>query len=794
MNARITDGEHSVSELAYTSGSEAKADKFAEAPILTVKSVNRSNASEVAIVLNTEGDVTSLYYLVKESGEAVPTVEQVLSDGTKADTEWSTPNLTLNNKGITDAAKAYVVYLVAQTKTGTNSTNVVAAKVAKYDVDPIANVPSFNQKASTKATFEWTYDEETEGLEGYKITLTCGSETMVVNVEDKNVKEIDLFNEIKTLVAKGGTSSVNLEIIAVADNVDHTDSASAKSVTFTVPAFATKVEAKIEKDVLSWEVTGNVSDASYIVKVSKYNKETASYDELPSVNVGSKTSCDVLKDLKLDSNGIGTYKFVVVANPSADVLAAPVESSEEVKYHVIEGVKDLAISKVEERKVTFTATLLPDVYDLDSDTITYDLYYAVDGEGYTTSAKQTFTTTPYEYDGSVVFDYGKTYKFTVATSLKKGGSALVHEERATTDVKYTFEAQPINSAQAGTAFTYVEYKLDEGSAVVDPTLQLTSNQITYKDDVLYVYSTDNMETTGVVTYKASDSEEIANILALLKQMHANDTMKIENNIIKELKLTTPTGGATYDLSKVAKDTKVELAGNSSTTTVKGDLAAITLTEESAKFDLSGLKCTTVTVSGDGNDLTVANGTFVSLTKNNATINGTYIKDTASGRVIKVVANNSFETTGKGSSTLEVDSSKVSGEVTLTIDSVAQDLKLTASNDGIKVLTNTITGGDVTVLGGRVDLSNNGYKFADVTVDNTEGEEQLKVELVLDKTATKEDAKQGKTVKASANPVIAGSSYSFKVTTLGDAKYTVEEGSNVVTFFVEAEKTVTTKSE
>ncbi len=802
VKARVVkEDTHTVS----VSTAEQTVTKSAEAPILTVKSVNRSSATQVKIGLGTEGDVTSLYYLVKDSGEAIPTVEQVLSDGTKATSEWSTPTLTLDNKGITDAAKAYVVYLVAQTKTGTNSTNIVAAKVAKNGVDQIEAVTDLQQIAETQATFKWNWNNEDDEpyLVGYRVELICASNTKIVSIDSKETKQIDLFDAIKELLAmEGSTGNVKVNVYAVADNIDKKDS-NVLSATFTPQPFVSSITTTLDKTTLSWIVAGNTEKANYTVKVIKYNADSKNFDDVVlTKGVGSKTSCDILTDLNVESYGLGSYIFTVVANPAADVLATSKESTkaDHTEYYVIEGIKDLEISKVDGLKVTLTGTLLPtDDYELatssDSNKIVYELYYkAENGEWTKSTDSNVFVAKPYEYDGDTDnLLYGETYSFTIATKItNNAGSTTICEKKATSDVKCTFDVEPITAT-----LTYKDYEksMQNQGAVIGDTLVLAENNVTYKDNVLYLGLTDNK----IATYKAEDDANIAKVIELLKQMKEDDTVKLESNKVTELELKAPSAGTTYDLTSVEKATKVEITGNSAMTTVKGNLTAITLNGVAAKFDLSGLTVTTANVNEDNDELKVAKDTSVVLAsgKKVVTINDVKFTEGVDDKLapVKLVANNSFETTGSTRGTLKVDSSKVSGEVALTLDSNKQkELEITASEDGLKVLTNTVAGGDVTVLGGKVDLSNNGYTFDNVTVKNSDEEKQLTVDLILDKVATKADAKQAEAVKTVAAVVITDSKYQFKATEATDAHYTVKEGSNVVTFIVEAGKSVTTKSE
>ena len=156
------------SEGNYAVSDASDIEKFADAPIIKYTTASRTNQKEFSIsgLSSTNADDT-FYYLVKESEANAPSVDEVLNGNSSTGSALSSINY---DEGIAD--KAYVVYLVAKTKTGTVSTSVLPIKIAKTTASKIDTVTDLKLVTGTEATYSWKYDEEkNNGLIEYKIVL-----------------------------------------------------------------------------------------------------------------------------------------------------------------------------------------------------------------------------------------------------------------------------------------------------------------------------------------------------------------------------------------------------------------------------------------------------------------------------------------------------------------------------------------------------------------------------------------------------------------------------------------------
>lgn len=798
LKATLKDDQgNSATSLEFT------AEKRSDAPIVKTISVTRSSATAAKIETLKTTETDALYYMVKEAGQTAPTAKEVIDNGTLNKTSATTSetiSVTITNGS---ADKAYVVYIVPVTATGTYTNNVVEVKVSKVvDADhKLAPVTGIAKKTGTESTFEWAYDETAEGFVGYKAVLKLIKDekgTAISPVKTKaektinkgEAKEVNFFDEMKK---EAGIYVV--EIIALADNVDYADSAVAKSAETKVESIATTVKVEFDKDVktlLKWSMTPqtNITKVNdYTVEVAKYNSKTKKFDVISTANT-TATTYDIASIV--NENGIGEYTTRVIANAKEDALlvskASAVDASKGLKYYVVESIKDLAVSKVNGKVVTLTATTLPDVY---STKPKYTLYIKEAGKTYDDSViapEDNITAFPYEVQTSL--ENGKEYCFKLVTTVNN--VEYVSNET-------TVEIEGIVPFPT-TALTYVKY---EPQSAVEPTADLTdTNQITYNGDTLYMRGT-----TAAITTVTTENSTAASVIDMLKQMSVKDTKKgtadtvtITNNAISKVTLIAPEEDTTLDLTKLPKTATVEVTGNEKgTTTIKGELNGITLKGAKAKFDLSGLTVVNpVAVTGNNTVLTAQNNTILNLTDKTtpvsiATVNGVVLTEktepTAKSLGTITIKEAEFDIPG-GANAISVDTTKVDKDITLNFTAKAQTGKvsiLANEVNTVKVTTNLFAAKEIEVLGGKVDFTD-----ARTTVTSLKalgGTKGSKVILVTDKVAT-ESAIDEELATGTAEVLIEGSSFKFVVDVAKGATYTVNEGSNEVILNILKDKTVT----
>ena len=753
LTAVIKDDQGNVSEETTST-----VLKKADAPIVKYTTVTRDSATKatVEVVKSTDSDV--VYYMVKEAGEAAPTAEQVIAE--KEELVAGQQNVTIEDG---DADKAYVVYLVPVTATGTYTETLVTVPVSKVNAEAIAEVTGLAKKTGTEATFVWAYDETTKGFVEYKAVLKKDGKSVAEKTVAKGAeKEVDFFAEMKKEAGK-----YTVEVIAVADNVDYANSVAVVSEAVVVEGIATSVDVKFDTDVktlLKWEInpTDNITKVSdYTVEVAKYNAKDKKFEVVATSNTTS-TSFDIAEIVK--ENGIGEYKARVIANAKAEALIVSTPSVEEIAdstivYYTAEAINNLAVSKVEGQKVTLTATVLDDVYS--STTPEYRLYMKKAGETYPTSYEKV-AEFPYEVDG---LDAGTEYCFKLVTVVN-GTEYVSNEITATTE----------GAALSTVELTYVEY---EALSAVETLADLTAAQVTYNGETLYI---NNDGTTVAYTDAVAES-----IIDMLKQINLGDQLTITDNEISTLTVTVPEKTTTLDLTDLDKKAEVTVTGKADyKTTVKGTLNEITLNGEAAQFDLTGLTVSNaVNVSGDEVVLTAAADTKLTLAGTTATVNGVVLTSDAALGDVTVTATG-FELVGTAN-TLTVDATKANKDVTVSFIATAQTGKLSVLSSekyAVKVTTSTIKANEIAILGGKVDLTDARTSFDTITAGDAE---EAKVILVTDKAA-KETAIDEK-VPAEATALIEESSFKFSAAE-DAATYTVNEGSNEVILTIVAGESVT----
>lgn len=809
LKATLKDDQgNSATSLEFT------AEKRSDAPIVKTISVTRSSATAAKIETLKTTETDALYYMVKEAGQTAPTAKEVIDNGTLNKTSATTSetiSVTITNGS---ADKAYVVYIVPITATGTYTNNVVEVKVSKVvDADhKLAPVTGIAKKTGTEATFEWAYDETAEGFVGYKAVLKLIKDekgTAISPVKTKaektinkgEAKEVNFFDEMKK---EAGIYVV--EIIALADNVDYADSAVAKSAETKVESIATTVKVEFDKDVktlLKWSMTPqtNITKVNdYTVEVAKYNSKTKKFDVISTANT-TATTYDIASIV--NENGIGEYTTRVIANAKEDALlvskASAVDASKGLKYYVVESIKDLAVSKVDGTEVTLTATLLSDVYSVAPK---YKLYKKLSDGTYEPTNVETVTKLPVtvtELTPAVTIPTskpavkllaGKDYCFKLV-AIVNGVEYVSNEVSATTE-----------STTSIADGTYTFKKYVESIPGVESSAQLDDNQITYNGETLYAKS------KNVVTKLTSENSLAASVLSVLKQMNEDDTLVIKTNEITGLTITAPDEGMTLELdsTKLAKAVAVEVTGNSKgTTTIKGELNAITLKGAKAKFDLSGLTVVNpVAVTGNNTVLTAQNNTILNLTDKTtpvsiATVNGVVLTEKTKNASTQAdepknlgtitIKEAEFDIPG-GANVISVDTTKVDKDITLNFTAKAQTGKvsiLANEVNTVKVTTNLFAAKEIEVLGGKVDFTD-----ARTTVTSLKafgGSKGSKVILVTDKVAT-ESAIDEEVATGTAEALIEGSSFKFVVDVAKGATYTVNEGSNEVILNILKDKTVT----
>lgn len=804
LYAEVEDNQGNVDNLT-----NATITKRAEVPMLKDISIERSVATSAKITLYQQGDVNEVYYVVKKSGEAAPSVEQVLN-GTKVAKASITSNV-LNveiEDGVVD--ESYVAYLVANTTTGTKS-ELLSVKIAKVSATKIAKVADkdFRQVSGVGAKVEWDYTETEPGFDHYLVLLTNNGGTVLDYKEvAKGAERIVDFTES---MKKQPTATYKVKVIAVADNVEHFNSDNSKEITITLPGVITRLDASWDssKDtLLRWTPVGDVSEvASYTVKVEKYNKDSANtdkYDLVTSFTLDdSKYAYDV--ESVMNENGIGSYRFTVTANAKDDVFKANVKAIA-VKYHLGAAITNLSVSKVDGKNITLNGTLLvADKFENGSSAITYELYAKqATVKDYTTDDKVgNFNSIgqsklPYAYVASAD---ATTYTFKLVTKIDG-------HEYVSNEVSATTEAAPINISSS---LTYVEYKETSNSAITGPVINFSSenNAITYKDNTLYINDSSTQK-----TYTASSVSAVNDIIAVLKQMSYNDKIKITNNEVKELALEVPVVGKTYRLGTNATKAEVTMTSNSSadvtktTAVLSGEVASLKLddTTVKAKYDLSGLTVTgNVIVKAQQSVLIVGNVNKLDLTTNSITkitVNDVVFEESA--KIPNLVAKNGNEFTFEcANSTVKVDASKAKANVKLNVaDDGSQhaltQLDITASNDyTFKLNTNTLTVTALNILAGKVDLRD--AKFGSLKLGKTSGASEVQVvSVTLDDVLEQKEVGQGlaeNNLADSATTLIDGSKFQFVASAASKVTYSTIKGSSEITFRIatDADVTVTKQS-
>ncbi len=770
LEALIRDDQGNVSGT-YTNASVVKKSNL---PIIRYTTVSRNSTeqAQISIVKTSTNDV--LYYLVKEAEEAVPTVDEVIKNNKKDTT--NSANVTLNvpiDNG--DAEKAYVVYLAATSVTGTKSADVVAVNIAKVNADPINEVNNLVKKTGTEATFVWNYDEATEGFVGYKVALYNGNTFVTEQIIGKGEeREINFFDEMKK-----AAGNYTVKVTAVANNVNHTNSVEVVSSTVGVTALATPASLSFDtntKTLLKWTMANDIQYVNnYTIEMAKYNATSKQYEVLETASTTS-TSYDVQS--MIQKYGIGEYQFKITANAKADVLRVNATTSTGVKYILAEGVKDLAVSKVEENRITLDGTLLPNIY---STTPTYTLYSKTGSGTYS----KVSSSTPSIVSGTI------TELPQVVGNLTAGTEYLFKLVTKINDIEYVSNEVSVITKMTPISTNELTYKAYTATSAAEPMANLTgSNEITYNEENETVYIKNGSVDT--VAY-SSENEAIADIVSVLKQMTVDsDKIQINKNEITKLDLTSSTTKiTTYDLSKISENAIVTIKGNADRQTiVRGTVKTINLTSDSsvkAKFDLTGLTVTNnVSVKDDEYELSIGNNTVLSFAsgKTKATINKVSLEQTTKlGNI--TIKGDTFDIAG-GNNKLTIDTTKSDKDVTLNFTSAQTGLDIKASETHtVKVIGTNLTISTLSIKSGKVDLTDNTTKFSGIKAGNADA--ATKVILVTDKAAT--DNKQDAKVPTAATALITGSAFKFNVTNDGDATYSTTKGSNEITLNITAAKEV-----
>ena len=758
--------------------------KIADAPIVKYASASRKDTTHATIT-----DLTStnqagsnndtIYYLVKEQGETAPTVDEVI-EGNK--TLSAGPSVDAD---ITDGVngKVYVVYLVAKTTTGTKSTEVVAIQVAKQGATQIAPVEKENivKVDGTEATYEWNYNEETEGFVGYRVVLKDNNQKVLVD-KTINKGEETRVDFLETLKQQKDIESYTIEVIALADNVDYQNATAIATEAQKInPVISQHITLAIENDendekkiLLTWSTTDTNTTAvdHYLVEVAKYDKSAK--DKEYTTNVKSFTTTELKYDIApvVEEMGAGTYRFNVTAVAREELLRSNVSAEDSIAesktvYHQGRKISGLTAT-VSGQKVTLKGTLLSkeDLFD-DGATpkaeIKYNLHYrkSETETNYSSAASDTnISELPHDVVSSL--DSGTKYDFIIETEVTNG------------TVKKSFYSDPVSAttelgAILATNAKYVQYK--ETSAI-DSTPALENNRLTYKDGVLYIKSGDTVK-----SYTSEKYPEVTKIIAVLNQMGENDTVSI-NEKITELALYAEdaTVEKTYDLTNVPANAKVTVTGNASRVTgVKGNLTEITLAS-SNEFNLSELTANVVNVSKANATLTANAGTTLKFGSSAATVT---VNDVALGGVASgnaTVTSDGFEFAGNALTALTVDSSESTKVVNLKFSGATpKTLNITADEaNGVKLATNTIAIEELNVLNGKVDISNSPFK--ELTVGDSEATDKTK-KVILVSSNTSSDVLNGKEITKDPTLIDWFGYYLTLKDSTSDKKATVDYASN-----------------
>ncbi len=772
ITARLKDAQGNVSPVATM----ATPVKRADAPVLKYTTANRTDENTATISLVKTNAKEIVYYLVKEADAVAPTLEDVLASTSKDTTNNATPTLTVSIEN-GDANKAYVVYLASKSETGSPIDGILTVKLPKLDAEPIDAPTNVRLKTGEKTTFEWDYDESTEGFVEYKAVLYAGNAAKAEKTVSKGTKEVDFFEDMKKAAA-----TYTVKVTAVADNVEHANSEeSAASTGVQVSEITKPNPVQFDTDqptLLKWTLADPSDVLDYSIKVSKYDVSKAGYEVLETISTTS-TSYD-LKSI-VDKYGIGDYQFTVKANAKENVLKASSAESTAATYYKAEAVNNLKVTDVKVDTLKLTGTLLPDVYSTkptytlymkQGDSAEYGVVTSTNCDGVPSSDGK-FTALPLSLKSLTA---NTKYYFKIVTSV--GGKDYVSNP-----IVVTTKQAPLNMTSE--AATYKKY---EAKSPAESAAKLSENEITYKENTLY-YSEDG---SSVSSYSADENEDIANIIALLKQMTVdNEKIKIENNKVTELELTTASAEKkmTYDLGTIASNAKVTITGNENyETSLVGTAKSLVLQGTKSKFNLLNLTtASAVTVNDDYYVLTVANGTKVTLasskskvTINNIAFDQEQLDVTVNGGTLSVV--------GSSSNALTLDTTKFASDVTLNFTADQNALTITGSVEHtVKVVGTNRTITTTTIKSGKVDLNDNATTFTTIKA----GSDKVTKVIIITDVAAKSDLNEGK-VNTSAEAVIDGSNYQFSATGADDATYTLRKDSREVELEITASKTVTIK--
>ena len=798
----LKDDQGNIKENKFNSVIEKKA----EDPIVKYTTVKRTSSTGAKINgLIKINKTDTVYCLVKEATESAPTVDEVIKYtkntanvsplSNNADTGGD-KNITITNG---NGDKEYIAYLAVETVKGTTSSKVIPVKIATSNAKQLENTNLVvTKKTSEKATFEWTYDDETDGLTGYKAILKKNDIAVAEKtIELGNAKEVNFFDEMKKYADTSATTTYDVFVVALGNGKDFEDSVEKKcaeqvkvdpvatNVTITAPALNTTM--------FTWKVgasddVSNISD--YTVEVVKYNALNNTYENVKTFNI-LETSYDIAE--LAEENGIGEYGLNVTANAKADVLkvskeSAKVSTSAGAKYYQVEPVKNLAISKIETNSITLTGTLLPKVYSV---TPTYTLYVKKANE---TFQLATPTSNVLSFPVKVTNLTPNTeYSFKLVTKV---GNTECVSEVATGET--TAEVSKIKDTTKNTDFQYVKYQAQNSVEPTPSVSQLPKDKITYNEGVLYI----DYDGKTVVAYD-STVEGAEDVIDVLKQLDITTTkLQITNSKISKLEFVTDTKqGKMYDLSKVAQTAEVTITGNAKNATVNGTIKNLTLKNTSSVFDLSGLAISDkVTINATGSTLSVANNTKLTFSENIAkvTVNNVVINKTGSSVKLgdmTVKENGVLDITGDGTNALTVDSSAANNEVKLNFITTAQrNLTLTASENSATKITNIKQGsGELKINSGKVDFrgdtlpfkkiianANNTANAKTIIVTSGSADESLSDRLISNGVGdTLINGSEFKFKASVAHSATAGATYSTTASS-GDITLNIKSGTVEIT--------------
>ena len=780
LSALVRDGDGNVS----ASTPEVEATKLANAPVVTYESVKRDNTTTAKItnLKSTNSDDSEnkddIYYLVQGIDKPEPTVDEVMSKGSKITVESPDSSATIPDEFKDTAC---VIYVVAQTKSGTESEKVLAIKVAKVDATEMEGEVTLQKVTGTDVTYSWDFDEETDGFEGYRVILKDQAGKILYEkiVNKGETREVNFFDTLK----KQEAGTYTISVTAIADNVDYTDVTS-DEVTITTSPVLTNMSVSLdkEKNTITWEQVGDVKNVeNYTIEVMKYDPSKEAGKEYETIVSSATVSSIVDYDITpiVEKNGIGTYSFKVTANAKDNVLMASASSADitkasgdtdtysNIKYHQGIGLSDLS-AEIKNGNVALKGSLLSEeVFDVKSSAkaglVEYKLYYKVATDKSYTGEGIEVTELPYELTNQL--NPGTQYKFMIMTTVD-GNKYYSNEPSATTPIT------PIVIDNA-------KYKkLEENSPVIP---SLNNKEVTYNNGVLYVNNNGSM-----VEYSSEVYPEVLDIVNVLEQMGENDTISVNGKITNLTLKASAEKTTTYDLTKVPKTAKVEITGDPTyATTVKGDLNEITLKTASAKFNLNELEVGNVKVEDNTIDLTVKPDTTLTFgsEKTEATINGIKLTQDTTLASVKTTENG-FRFTGSDNK-LTIDASKSTNNITVEFVGTNQKgLEITANeNNAVAVLTNEQEISDLEIKQGKVDLKNavfNTLKLGGVTGTN-------KVTLITNSTNTNKNIVGEKLPNTPV--LIDWLGYYLTASVADKAAYSSDKDSNTIVFTLENSATV-----